>query len=48
MKPETKQFLRQMLACLLCLLLGGGIALGAGFAIGAGGSAMAIQKFLKV
>ena len=29
MKPETKQFLRQMLACLLCLLLGGGIALGA-------------------
>lgn len=29
MKPETKQFLRQFLACLLCLILGGGIALGA-------------------
>ncbi len=29
MKPETKQFLRQLLACLLCLILGGGIALGA-------------------
>ena len=29
MNPETKQFLRQFLACLLCLLLGGGIALGA-------------------
>lgn len=29
MKPDTKQFLRQFLACLLCLILGGGIALGA-------------------
>lgn len=29
MKPETKQFLRQLLACLLCLILGGGITLGA-------------------